>query len=109
MENGETLEAGAARECLEEALARVSIDSLLAVVNIPEARQVHIFFRARMLDGQFGAGQESLESRLVAAEQIPWSEIAFPSTLYALERFLEDRASGSDRPHLTTLAHRHPG
>jgi ADP-ribose pyrophosphatase YjhB (NUDIX family) len=109
MENNETLEAGAARECQEEALASVSIDSLLAVINIPEAHQVHVFFRARMLDGTFGAGPESLESKLVTAEQIPWGEIAFPSTRYALEQFLEDRAAGSDQPHLTTLARRHPG
>ncbi len=37
MENGETLEAGAARECQEEALAEVEIGPLLALVNIPEA------------------------------------------------------------------------
>jgi ADP-ribose pyrophosphatase YjhB (NUDIX family) len=109
MENAETLEAGAARECHEEALARVSIDSLLAVINIPEAHQVHIFFRASLLDGTFGAGPESLESKLVTAGQIPWEEIAFPSTRYALEQYLADRAAGSDRPHLTTLARRHPG
>ena len=109
MENNETLEAGAARECHEEALAHVSIDSLLAVINIPEAHQVHIFFRARMVDGSFGAGPESLESKLVSAAQIPWEEIAFPSTRYALEQFLEDRAAGSHLPHLTTLARRHPG
>jgi ADP-ribose pyrophosphatase YjhB (NUDIX family) len=109
MENNETLEAGAARECHEEALAHVSIDSLLAVINIPEAHQVHVFFRARMVDGTFGAGPESLESKLVTADRIPWDEIAFPSTRYALEQFLADRAAGSDRPHLTTLARRHPG
>ena len=110
MENGETLEAGAARECQEEALARVSIDSLLAVINIPEAHQVHIFFRA-----QHGGWQLSARARRAwnrswsTAAQIPWDEIAFPSTRYALEQFLEDRAAGSDRPHLTTLARRHPG
>ena len=109
MENNETLEAGAARECHEEALAHVSIDSLLAVINIPEAHQVHIFFRARMVDGSFGAGPESLESKLVSAAQIPWEEVAFPSTRYALKQFLEDRAAGSNLPHLTTLARRHPG
>jgi ADP-ribose pyrophosphatase YjhB (NUDIX family) len=109
LENGETLEAGAARESQEEALARVAIGSLLAVVNIPEAHQVHIFFRARMEDGEFGAGPESLESKLVAPAQIPWDEIAFPSTRFALEKYLEDRDVGSDRPHLTTLSRRLPG
>ena len=50
MENGETMAAGAARECHEEALAKVQILSLLALVDIPEAQQVHVFFRARLTD-----------------------------------------------------------
>ena len=48
MENGETLRAGAARECQEEALAQVDVGALLAVVDIPEAHQVHVFFRAKL-------------------------------------------------------------
>src|SRR5262249_53392407 len=46
MENDETLQEGAARECYEEALARVEIGSLLVVADILSARQVHVFFRA---------------------------------------------------------------
>lgn len=109
MENGETLEAGAARECLEEALASVEIGTLLALVNIPEAHQVHVFFRARLTTSAFGAGEESLEVKLVEANDIPWDEIAFPSTRFALERYLDDRAAGVQPHHLTTLARRHPG
>jgi ADP-ribose pyrophosphatase YjhB (NUDIX family) len=109
MENGETLEAGAARECHEEALARVTIGSLLALVNIPEAHQVHVFFRARLTTSAFGAGVESLEAMLVDAADIPWDDIAFPSTRFALERYLADRGAGTEMHHLTTLARRHPG
>jgi ADP-ribose pyrophosphatase YjhB (NUDIX family) len=109
MENGETLEAGAARECHEEALAQVEIGSLLAIVNIPEAQQVHVFFRARLTAAAFGAGVESLEAKLVDPAEIPWEDIAFPSTRYALQRFLADRENGVELFHLTTLAHRHPG
>jgi ADP-ribose pyrophosphatase YjhB (NUDIX family) len=109
MENGETLEAGAARECQEEALAEVQIGSLLALVNIPSAHQVHVFFRAQMTTSAFGAGVESLEAKMVTAKQIPWDDIAFPSTRFALERFLADRAAGLEQPHLTTLERRHPG
>jgi ADP-ribose pyrophosphatase YjhB (NUDIX family) len=109
MENGETLEAGAARECHEEALATVAIGSLLALVNIPEAEQVHVFFRAQLTTSAFGAGEESLEARLVDAADIPWADIAFPSTRFALERFLADRSAGVELHHLTTLARRHPG
>jgi ADP-ribose pyrophosphatase YjhB (NUDIX family) len=109
MENGETLEAGAARECHEEALAKVAIGSLLALVNIPEAQQVHVFFRARLTTSAFGAGEESLEAMLVDAADIPWEEIAFPSTRFALEHYLADRAAGVESHHLTTLARRYPG
>jgi ADP-ribose pyrophosphatase YjhB (NUDIX family) len=109
MENGETLEDGAARECFEEALAEVRIGSLLALVNIPEAEQVHVFFRARLTTSVFGAGEESLDARLVDAADIPWDEIAFPSTGYALRQYLADRAAGIENHHLTTLARRHPG
>src|SRR6187551_2471115 len=92
MENGETLEAGAARECHEEALATVAIGSLLALVNIPEAQQVHVFFRARLTSSAFGAGPESLDAMLVDAADIPWGDIAFPSTVFALQRYLADRS-----------------
>ena len=109
MENGETLEHGAARECWEEALARVEIGSLLAVVSIPEACQVHVFFRATVKDGQFGVGEESLESQLVAPADIPWDDIAFRSTTYALRQYLADRETGAPIAHVTTLERRLPG
>jgi hypothetical protein len=70
---------------------------------------VHVFFRARMSSEAHGAGEESLESALVAASGIPWSQIAFPSTRYALERYLADRAAGVEDVHVTTLYRRDPG
>lgn len=109
MENDETLEDGAARECLEEALAQVDIGSLLALVNVPEARQVHVFFRARMSSAACAAGEESLEAHLVEPAAIPWDEIAFPSTRYALQQYLSDREAGVEGMHVTTLSRRLPG
>jgi ADP-ribose pyrophosphatase YjhB (NUDIX family) len=109
LENGETLEAGAARESHEEALAQVQIDSLLAVVNIPEACQVHVFFRARLATPGYGVGIESLETMLVEPEAIPWEDIAFRSTTYALQHYLVDRETGATGAHVTTLERRHPG
>jgi len=106
MENGETLEQGAARECQEEALADVEIGSLLAVANVLSARQVHVFFRARLRSLAFGAGEESLETVLIEPEEIPWTDIAFPSTEFALRRYLEDRAAGIERHHFAELERR---
>lgn len=108
LENGESMEHGAARECWEEALARVHIDSLLAVVNIPEACQVHVFFRSRLAAPEFGAGEESLEAMLVDPKDIPWEDIAFRSTTYALQQYLADRDTGNETTHLTTLETRQP-
>ncbi|HXQ64099.1 MAG TPA: NUDIX hydrolase [Steroidobacteraceae bacterium] len=101
MENDETLQAAAARESWEEALARVEIGSLLAVVNVVHARQVHVMFRARLLVPGFGVGHESLEVGLYQPEDIPWPQIAFPSVEFALRRYLDDRSRGVEGLHFT--------
>jgi ADP-ribose pyrophosphatase YjhB (NUDIX family) len=106
MENDETLEAGAAREAVEEARIKVEIGSLLLVANVTHARQVHVFFRSRMLTPDFGTTHESLEVKLVDASEIPWDDLAFPSTEYALRRFVEDRAAGVERHHVAEMQRR---
>jgi ADP-ribose pyrophosphatase YjhB (NUDIX family) len=100
MENNETLQAAAARESMEEALADVAIGSLLAVVNVLHAQQVHMTFRARLLDPcAVGAGAESLEVMLCEELEIPWDEIAFRSVDFALRSYLEDRRLGRELLH----------
>ncbi len=106
MENGETLQQAAARESQEEALADVEIGSLLSIVNVTHAHQVHVFFRARLRSESIGAGPESLEVKFVTPEQIPWEDIAFPSTEFTLRRYLEDRAAGRDGHHFVELNRR---
>ncbi len=106
MENGETLQQAAARETHEEALAKVEIGSLLTVVHVLHAHQVHVFFRAKLPEPEYGAGTESLETTLVDPKDIPWADIAFPSTVYTLERYLEDRAAGRENHYFTELDRR---
>jgi ADP-ribose pyrophosphatase YjhB (NUDIX family) len=108
MENNETLQQAAARESQEEALADVRIGSLLAVVHVLHAHQVHIFFRATLPEAKFGAGPESLEVELVRPEEIPWDDIAFPSTEFALRRYLADREAAREEHHFTTIDRRLP-
>jgi ADP-ribose pyrophosphatase YjhB (NUDIX family) len=108
MENGESLEQGAARECQEEALADVEIGSLVALVSIIGANQVHVFFRAKLRTAAFGAGPESLEVKLVTPDEIPWDDIAFQSTTFTLRKYLADRAAGREDPHHTVLDRRRP-
>jgi ADP-ribose pyrophosphatase YjhB (NUDIX family) len=109
MENGETLQQAAARESQEEALADVEIGSLLSIVHVTHAHQVHVFFRATLQTPSFGAGPESLEVELVRPEDIPWADIAFPSTEFTLRRYLEDRAAGREMHYFAELERRLPG
>jgi ADP-ribose pyrophosphatase YjhB (NUDIX family) len=106
MENGETLQQAAARESLEEALIDVEIGTLLCIVHVLYAHQVHVFFRGLLRSPSYGAGVESLETKLVRPEDIPWSELAFPSTEFALRRYLEDRAAQREECHFAELARR---
>jgi ADP-ribose pyrophosphatase YjhB (NUDIX family) len=99
MENGETLQAAAARESMEEALAKVAIGSMLAIVHVLHAHQLHMMFRARLLDRQIGAGPESLEVGLYDESEIPWDEIAFRSVDFSLRRYFEDRHAGREPLH----------
>ena len=65
-----------------------------------------MFFRSRMRTPAFGVTHESLEVKLVDEKDIPWSDLAFPSTEYALRRFVEDRAAGLDRHHVAEMKRR---
>jgi ADP-ribose pyrophosphatase YjhB (NUDIX family) len=103
MENGETMQAAAARECHEEAMARVEIGSLLAVVNVTHAGQVHVMFRARLTKPEFGPGPESLEVGLYGESEIPWDQLAFPSGEFTLRKYFADRAAGRENHHFTEL------
>jgi ADP-ribose pyrophosphatase YjhB (NUDIX family) len=103
MENGESLQTGAARESMEEALARVEIGSLVAIVHVLRAQQVHVLFRAKLLNLDFGAGPESLEVALFDEREIPWPEMAFRSIDFGLKRYLDDRRSGQEKLHFHDL------
>ncbi len=91
MELHETTAEGAAREAWEEACARIEIDALLAIYNIPRISQVQVMYRARLTNPDIEAGPESLEVGLFGWEEIPWDDLAFPSVRWALGHFDEVR------------------
>ncbi len=90
MELGETVAGGAARETLEEACATVELGHLFALVDVVDAGQVHLFYTGKLV-GDYGVGEETQEVGLFTEEQIPWDEIAFQSSVFALRKYFEDR------------------
>src|SRR5256885_13347121 len=64
MENGETVEHGAAREADEEALAKVKIGSLIAGGNVLRAQKGHMIFWAQFNHLGVGAGPENLGGKV---------------------------------------------
>ena len=103
MENGESTSEAALRETLEEACARIRIDGLFALINLPSINQVHLFYRGQLLDTAFAAGEESLETSLFYEETVPWQDLAFRSVTLCLRDYFADRKIGRFKFHEATL------
>jgi ADP-ribose pyrophosphatase YjhB (NUDIX family) len=108
LENGETVTAGAVRETLEEAHARVDALDLYTMISLPQINQVYMMFRARLVDLGFGPGEESLEVRLFDEAGIPWEAIAFRTIGRTLRTYFLDRKLGSFPVRVSALARRPP-
>ena len=95
MENAETAAEAAARETMEEAGARVELLDAFSMISVPYVNQVHVFYRARLLDLDFKAGVESLEVALFEEAKLPWKDIAFRTVGLTLKHWFADRARGA--------------
>ena len=109
MENGETTQQAAQRETLEEARARVRIEALYTLFNLPHIDQVYMLFRAQLCDLEYAAGAESLEVTLFTEQDIPWDELAFPVVCETLRLYFADRRQGADFPVHVGDIERMPG
>jgi ADP-ribose pyrophosphatase YjhB (NUDIX family) len=99
MELGETTEQGALRETVEEAGAHIDMQGLFTMINVVRVGQVHLFYRARMLDTHLDPGPETIEARLFREDEIPWDQLAFRTVRETLQHFFADRTAGSFSLH----------
>jgi ADP-ribose pyrophosphatase YjhB (NUDIX family) len=106
LENDESLEAGALRETEEEAHANIDALELYTVIIVLHVNQVHMIFRARLLDIDFRAGTESLEVRLFREEEVPWESIAFRTIARSLRNFFNDRLADAWPLHVSSIDRR---
>jgi len=84
MEIDETVQDGAIRETLEETGLLVEPGAIVGLYTRPEAAIVVIAFEARIVGGVVTPTPEALEVRPFRPDAIPWPEIAFRTSEWAL-------------------------
>ncbi|MFQ5682394.1 MAG: NUDIX domain-containing protein [Candidatus Binatia bacterium] len=88
VDRGERVQDAAIRETQEECHLTVKLCSLLGVYSYSGSPVVIVTYVAEIKAGQLKAGDETLEAKTFAAADIPWDELAFPSTRDALEDYV---------------------
>lgn len=91
MDLGESAEEAAIRETREEANLEVRNLELLGVFTRVEPGVVVIVYEAEAV-GEASAGDETLEVGWFARHEIPWDELAFDTTEWALKAWVERRS-----------------
>ncbi len=94
LELNEATSAGAEREAWEEAQARIEIEGLLAVYDIPRISQVQLIYRARLLDDAWRPVPKASKSGCSAGTKFRGPNMAFPSVRWALHHEREAQQTG---------------
>ena len=106
MENQESLEEAALRESHEEANANLEIEGIYSVISLPHINQIYVLYRAKLLDLDFFAGDESLDVQLFNEEDIPWEQIAFKTIETTLKHYFTDRKHNAYPVHNGVISKR---
>lgn len=88
VDRGERVEEAAIRETLEESHLEVRLTGLLNIYSYPNHPVIIIVYTATVVQGAPSAGDETLEAHLFDPAEIPWADLAFPSTAQALRDYL---------------------
>lgn len=89
VDRGETVEAAAVREALEEVEAEIELREIVGVYSYPGVPIVVIVFAAEMTGGELQAADECLEVRCYDPQEIPWGELAFSSIRDGLRDYVQ--------------------
>lgn len=91
MDRDETVQEAAVRETLEEVNLEVRLTDLVGVYSYRTSIVVIVVYACEVVGGELRIDQESEEVRLFAPDEIPWDQLAFPSTRDALRDYLRTR------------------
>jgi ADP-ribose pyrophosphatase YjhB (NUDIX family) len=91
LEVDETVTEAAIRETFEETGLVVKLGQMIGLYTRLEAAVVVIAFEAEVVRGEFRTNPEALEIEAFAPEDIPWPNIAFSTTMWALRDWVARR------------------
>lgn len=94
LEIDESVEECAVREAKEETGVSVRLLELVGIYSRPGPQGpgiVSIVFRGRVTAGRIDVGREALEARWFRPQEIPWEELAYDTTRWALRDWLRGR------------------
>ena len=103
LENGETLEEGALREAKEEAGIEGEIIRLHCMYNVPRINQIYFFYLVHVDRRELELGVETLEANWFDSVEIPYSDMAFPSSTYAIRQYLTHKNQAFTGVHTGTF------
>lgn len=102
VDRGETLEQAAIREAKEEAGVDVSLKGLVGAYSYEGSMVVIIVYAATIEGGELRALDEMLELKLFPQEEVPWNDLAFPSTADAIRDYYRGCWAGTSHSISTT-------
>lgn len=88
VDRGETVVDAARRETREEANVEVELRDLIDVYSYEGSPVVVVVYAAEWVSGELRAADESLELGIFDPKDIPWRELAFPSTRDAVRSYV---------------------
>lgn len=91
VERGERAETAAEREVFEECGMRVEAGGIIGLYSYEGQVPAIAVFEARVVGGEPEPLDEVMEVRSFPRDELPWAEIAFPSTEQALKDYLRSR------------------
>lgn len=88
VERGEKAEAAAEREALEEAGLEIEAGEIVGLYSYEDQVPVIAAFTARIVGGEPTPLDETMAVKSFPRNDLPWDEMAFPSTEQALKDYL---------------------
>jgi len=101
LEVDETVSQAAIRETFEETGLLIEPGDIIGLYTRLEAAVVTIAFEARIVGGVATVTPEALEVRTFAPDEIPWQDIAFKTTIWALRDWLVRHHPDLHAPEVT--------